>query len=338
MGFRFRKSINLGGGFKINISKSGVGYSWGTKGYRVTKKSTGGFRSTASIYGTGLSYVSETGKRKKKKPSASYNNPQPAVQQSVMNSYDTRSIENSVATGMVSAGLEEMLAMASKAIKIYNAISIVFWLSVVAGFIEAGFWLISIACFAGGIIYRNKGAISLDYDIDEDMKAEIAEQMQPLIKITQCNKVWRLVQTSKAIDKKYSSGAANLVKRELCVTSTKAVFPFKTTEQIASFRSKKEVLLFLPDKLLILQPNNRIGALNYEDIEFDVHGTRFVETEKVPKDAVIVDNTWQYVNKSGGADSRFKNNRQLPVCLYGEIEMTSASGLNTVIMFSNPNV
>lgn len=31
MGFRFRRSINLGGGFKINLSKSGIGYSWGTK-------------------------------------------------------------------------------------------------------------------------------------------------------------------------------------------------------------------------------------------------------------------------------------------------------------------
>ena len=35
MGFRVRKSINLGGGFRINLSKSGIGYSWGTKGYRV---------------------------------------------------------------------------------------------------------------------------------------------------------------------------------------------------------------------------------------------------------------------------------------------------------------
>ena len=334
MGFRFRKSINLGGGFKINISKSGVGYSWGTKGFRVTKKSTGGTRTTASIYGTGLSYVSETGK---KKHSAGSKGKQPAVQQPDLNTYDTRNIENSVASGMVSEGLEEMLALASKAIKTYKAITVVFWLSVVAGFMEAGFWLISIACFIGGIVCRKKGAISLDYDIDEDMKAEIVEQMQPLIKITECDKVWRLTQTSKVLDSKYASGAANTVKRKLCITSTKATFPFRTTEKIASFRTDKEVLLFLPDKLLILQ-GSKIGALNYSDIDFDGHTTRFIEDEKVPKDATIVDQTWQYVNKSGGADKRFKNNKKLPICLYGKLEMTSASGLDTVIMFSNPNL
>ncbi|HJI56226.1 MAG: DUF4236 domain-containing protein [Pseudoruminococcus massiliensis] len=31
MGFRYRKSINLGGGFRINLSKSGVGYKLGCK-------------------------------------------------------------------------------------------------------------------------------------------------------------------------------------------------------------------------------------------------------------------------------------------------------------------
>lgn len=38
MGFRIRKSINLGGGFRINLSKNGVGYSWGMKGIRYTKQ------------------------------------------------------------------------------------------------------------------------------------------------------------------------------------------------------------------------------------------------------------------------------------------------------------
>lgn len=37
MGFRFRKSINLGGGVCINLSKSGIGYSFGVPGLRYTK-------------------------------------------------------------------------------------------------------------------------------------------------------------------------------------------------------------------------------------------------------------------------------------------------------------
>lgn len=65
MGFRYRKSINLGDGFRINLSKSGIGYSFGVKGARITKKANGGIRTTLSIPNTGLSYVSETDKAKK---------------------------------------------------------------------------------------------------------------------------------------------------------------------------------------------------------------------------------------------------------------------------------
>lgn len=57
MGWRFRKSINLGGGFRINFSKSGIGYSWGFPGYRKTKMANGRIRKTYSIPGTGISYV-----------------------------------------------------------------------------------------------------------------------------------------------------------------------------------------------------------------------------------------------------------------------------------------
>jgi hypothetical protein len=59
MGFRFRKSVNLGGGFRANFSKSGTGFSWGTKGVRFTKKAGGGTRTTLSIPGTGISHVSD---------------------------------------------------------------------------------------------------------------------------------------------------------------------------------------------------------------------------------------------------------------------------------------
>lgn len=65
MGFRFNKSINLGKGARINFSKSGVGASLGTKNFRVTKKAGGGTRKTFSLPGTGLSWVKDSGGKKK---------------------------------------------------------------------------------------------------------------------------------------------------------------------------------------------------------------------------------------------------------------------------------
>ena len=64
MGLRFRKSIKLGGGFRLNLSKSGVGYSWGTKGFRISKSAKGRTRKTFSVPGTGISYSTSSGKSK----------------------------------------------------------------------------------------------------------------------------------------------------------------------------------------------------------------------------------------------------------------------------------
>ena len=57
MGLNFRKSINLGKGFKLNISKSSIGISGGVKGARVSMNSKGRKTATFSIPGTGISYT-----------------------------------------------------------------------------------------------------------------------------------------------------------------------------------------------------------------------------------------------------------------------------------------
>ena len=56
MGFQFRKSIKIGKHLKINLSKSGIGFSWGVKGFRLSRSASGKTKATVSIPGTGISY------------------------------------------------------------------------------------------------------------------------------------------------------------------------------------------------------------------------------------------------------------------------------------------
>ena len=82
MGLRFRKSIKVGPA-RINLSKSGVGYSVGTKGFRVTKTAKGTVRTTTSIPGTGISHVTETNSKKNK-------NSEPNIPNNTNNSNDPK--------------------------------------------------------------------------------------------------------------------------------------------------------------------------------------------------------------------------------------------------------
>src|SRR5262249_16551406 len=55
MGWNLRRTLNLGGGFRVNLSKRGIGVSGGLKGFRVGLGPRGK-RLQISIPGTGLYY------------------------------------------------------------------------------------------------------------------------------------------------------------------------------------------------------------------------------------------------------------------------------------------
>lgn len=57
MGWSYRKSLNLGP-FRINLSKSGIGYSVGGAGFRTGVSSSGRKYRSVSVPGTGLRYYS----------------------------------------------------------------------------------------------------------------------------------------------------------------------------------------------------------------------------------------------------------------------------------------
>ncbi|TDE35441.1 hypothetical protein E1B25_17530 [Antarcticimicrobium sediminis] len=47
--------------------------------------------------------------------------------------------------------------------------------------------------------------------------------------------------------------------------------------------------------------------------------------EAAPSDATMVGQTWKYVNKNGSPDRRFKDNRQLPICLFQEMAWSATA-------------
>lgn len=85
--------------------------------------------------------------------------------------------------------------------------------------------------------------------------------------------------------------------------------------------------------MLIFEPNG-VGAVSYSNLKISIESTRFIEDGSVPRDAKVVDKTWKYVNKRGDPDKRFKDNRELPIALYEDLNFTSDTGLNERIEIS----
>ncbi len=80
MGFRFRKSIKIAPGVKLNLGKKSASISVGGKGVRRTISTTGRQTTSVGIPGSGIYYTDSSSMKKSKQPTSrstnnSYNNP-----------------------------------------------------------------------------------------------------------------------------------------------------------------------------------------------------------------------------------------------------------------------
>jgi hypothetical protein len=92
-------------------------------------------------------------------------------------------------------------------------------------------------------------------------------------------------------------------------------------------------LYFLPERLLVKR-GGTFAAVFYKNLKINRSITQFVEEEGVAADATIIGHTWKYVNRNGGPDRRFNNNRQIPLCAYSQYTLTSDTGVYEILTTS----
>ena len=101
MGMRFRKSINLGGGAKLNLGKKSVGLSVGTKHNRVSINSKGRVTKSTSIPETGISFVKSSSIKGKQKAKNNKHNNLGSIKDDHILENDNILTENNIDDGFV---------------------------------------------------------------------------------------------------------------------------------------------------------------------------------------------------------------------------------------------
>lgn len=94
-------------------------------------------------------------------------------------------------------------------------------------------------------------------------------------------------------------------------------------------------LYLYPGFMIVYDSKNEFALIDYADITINYSSIRFIESEEVPKDSLVVGQTWYKVNKDGTPDRRFTSNYQIPIVEYGEVFFKSVSGLLEGYYFSN---
>lgn len=180
----------------------------------------------------------------------------------------------------------------------------------------------------------------LYYDLERDAEVAYGRLVDAFETLTRCDGRWHVAAGGKIEDLtawKRNAGASMLVDKKPTTLASTLPQVVRSNVTPPSIHVGRQVLYFMPD-LVLVRDGNRYGAVSYHDLRTQFALSNFIETGKVPSDAEVVGHTWAHPNKSGGPDRRFKNNRQIPVCRYEALRLSSANGLNELLEFSKTNV
>ncbi|MBQ6090635.1 MAG: DUF4236 domain-containing protein [Lachnospiraceae bacterium] len=337
MGLRFRKSINIGG-FRINCSKSGIGYSYGFKGARVTRTSRGTTRTTLSIPGTGVSWVSETKRRKSSNRSV----PKASTQKTINN--DDQVLLQSIESGEIEQLASTQEADFIHAIEKYLTVNMVLTSLTIIAFLipiiilkKTPYFVCSmipsIVLLGGMLFYRFCKKVNVQYDFDDvgQKKAEAVKEIAR--KLMDMDTIWQVNTVLQNNNTKAHAGASKSLGTTRVFMGINNPAFLKTNVTVYGIKLDIGKVYVFPDKLLIVN-GTRISAIHFDDIEIYIANRNFI-VDTAPGDARIAGYTWQYVNKNGGPDKRYKNNKKLAVCDVGLLQFTTPAGLNVMLYLSN---
>ncbi len=185
---------------------------------------------------------------------------------------------------------------------------------------------------------RRRLWLDLHYDMDPQFQRMYQDFSAHFAHFAGSARIWQYLNRHQVSDRKRHGGAGQLIKRSTVsrVAAHEMPLPyFSTNVKVPYLRLSHLELYFLPERLL-LKRGGSFAAIFYKNLRVSSSTTRFIEDESLPRDAQVVDRTWLYVNKQGGPDRRFRNNRQLPVCNYSQYTLTSDTGIHEVIATSKP--
>ena len=181
---------------------------------------------------------------------------------------------------------------------------------------------------------KRKRLTRLVYELNEEQQRKYHMVQEAVAHLAACRGLWRIEASSATSDWKRNAGASSLVRRKFARAGTGSPPRVEVNLQPPEIDIGSAKMFFLPDLILYLQ-GGVFGAIDYQDFRVEQSTTTFIEDGGVPGDAVVVGQTWRYVNKNGGPDRRFNNNIQLPVVQYATLRLTSSRGLNIYLNASN---
>ena len=345
MPFYLRKSVKAGP-FRFNLSKSGLGLSVGVKGLRFGTGPRGHYVHAGR---GGLYYRAslEGGRRAQSPPLREAVTPGPRVPISraerdvdmvPVSSGDVLQMTDERFGGLLDELNAKQATMSLAAVLGWSGAAIGTFATLAggAGGLVLLLVLVTVGGLLGGWLDQSRRSGIVFYDLEPDAAAAYGALTEAFDAMAGCAGKWHVDAGGEVRDLhtwKRNAGASHLLDRRPTSFGYSLPRVLKANVTPPSVQVGKETLYFLPDVVLVVE-STKIGAVAYDQLSVQWQDSSFIEDGAVPGDAKVIDHRWAHPNKKGGPDRRFRDNRQLPVCLYESVYLTSTNGLNELLQLS----
>jgi Protein of unknown function (DUF4236) len=344
MGLYFRKSVRFGP-FRVNFSGKGIGLSAGIPGFRLGTGPRGNYVQMGGhgvYYRTSLPSGRVQGIPANRRPEGLRAPADPPIPDGTLGAFE--SIASSHAGSISDSSSAELLdeiRRKHRLVKSYPWILAIMVLIVGASMAnDLPRWFTAAVAFVFLITavfaYRwdlQRKLVILHYEVDGAAGDHYQSLFDSGTQLKDSARTWHVEGSAKVLDKKYHAGASSSIKRKASIVSFDLPPFMASNVSPIAITFAKATFYFFPDRVLVYS-KGEVGAVGYALLQTNASVSRFIEEQGVPRDAKVVDKTWRFVNKKGGPDKRFKNNRELPICAYGELTLRSATGVHEVLMIS----
>lgn len=372
MGLRFRKSFKMFPGVRLNLSGGGVSATFGIPGASVNVGPRG-VRSTVGIPGSGLSYTTDHTRRSNERtsrrpspspaydtpqyaPSPSYDPPPTYWQAAPMRDINSASVENLTSHSLVE--LRDLISQARS-----QRSEIADDLSEAEGALRRDAddlgrrqrsWFryfykrriaeleIAVGEAEGEIARLTEWQQTTHVDISFETGVAAQKAYGSLVRafdaLRTCAKIWDITSdriANRVVERSYAARTLTRTVVRLDFADSDLVRFAGRAMQFQNING--EDILIYPGVVLMPRADGAFALIDLREIELDYSPMQFVEDEAVPPDSQVVGQTWAKVNKDGRPDLRFRDNRQIPLCLYGKMLITSPGGVEEEYQFSNSN-
>ena len=357
MGLRFQRRVSLFPGVRLNFSRSGISTSIGVRGASLTLGRRGTYVNVG-LPGTGLSYRSKISPEVSPAP-ASEPRPNPDFGSGISRTTSETEVVSADVGTLTSPGLDGLKSLIIEAIAERNSITKkvrrarrharararrlwVARLFVIRLFMQRWIPYLARAAFEAMNALHNietelaACVIDVDFGLDDATLAKFEKSVCAFESLQHCDKIWDVTSTS-LVDRYHERTTAwQAVKRKTVRFELTNLPVIRSSNRALHLENANgNDLLIYPGFAMIRRSESDFALVDVRDLQLLVSSTRFIEEDTVPEDSAIVGQTWKKANKDGSRDRRFNGNYQIPIVQYGELHLSSRTGLNEIYMTSS---